>query len=623
MAYTHIHPITATVENSIGYIMADKKEDFLKDDIADSINYIMDDKTGEITYLTLSSTLNCTNPQNPIEDFHALMQTFGKDEIENGNAKTKDGAPILAWHLIQSFEGQEVSPLVANEIGRKLAEEIFGNHAVVISTHTNTDDIHNHIEFSAWDLNGRKWDQCNKNYQRIRECSDRLCDEYGLSVIEHTRQQKLIKWEDSEGKTRYFEPTDRKIEMIRKREAGELSTDDVNSYRNTIPYEAAVAKKQTNIEMVKQAIDSKLPYATSYDHLLAMLREMGYQIKDKKKNGQWREHITFQPPTADKGVRDYKISEDGYYTRESLTALIEEQNAERSRNESLQSKLNLPFYETYEYGEIDVQAINEDYRADRTAGGGFKVVQRGEAEKSIIRDVKKSDMELYGLYDTTYIHRLIAEQKAAQKYKKPAKKREEVLVSQIQESFANLRFIEQKQLYSYNQINEVVKGLWDQYNACLAKISEAEGMVAKLESIAAAPYTLKEVRDRIEQGKNNPAYMLEKYPADVKLLKSCMEDIKKHNVTDAESLKKLQDSIQKYRGQITTLQASLASFSAELSNYNRCVATLARIDRDSGRDNSELLENYQAIVRSGQAQAEQQERQAQEKEKKKQKGLDR
>ena len=77
MAYTHIHPITATVENSIGYIMSDKKEETLKDDIADSINYIMNDKTGEVTYLTLSSTINCTNPQNPTEDFRALMSTFG------------------------------------------------------------------------------------------------------------------------------------------------------------------------------------------------------------------------------------------------------------------------------------------------------------------------------------------------------------------------------------------------------------------------------------------------------------------------------------------------------------------------------------------------------------------
>lgn len=621
MAYTHIHPITATVENSIGYIMSDKKEETLKVDIADSINYIMNDKTGEVTYLTLSSTINCTNPQNPIEDFRALMSTFGKNEIENGNVRTKTGAPVLAWHLIQSFEGQ-VDPRIANEIGQKLAQELFGTHAVVISTHTNTEDTHNHIELSAWDLNGRKWNQCNENYQRIRECSDRLCDEYGLSVMEHTRQQKLIKWEDSEGTVRYFEPTDRKIEMIRKREAGELSSDDVNSYRNTISYEADSAKKQSNVEVVKQAIDSKLPYATSYEHLLSMLREMGFQIKDKKKNGQWREHITFQPPTADKGVRDYKIGGDGYYTRENLTVVIEEHNAERRKNESLQSKLKLPFYEKYEYGEIDVQAINEDYRSDRSADGSYKVVQRGEVEKAIIRDVKKTDSLLAGTYDTTYLERLIAEQKKAQKNKIPPKQREEILVRQIQESFDNLRFIEQKQLYSYGQINEIVKGLWDQYDACLSKIGEAEAMIAKLESVANAPFTLREVKARIDLGKSDTAYMMEQYPADVKLLKSCMEDIRKYNITDAESRAELSATIGKYRDQISTLQASLSVFSTELGAYNKCVETLSRIDRESGRDNSELFESYQTIIRSGQEQAGQQEREAQEKEKK-QKSWDR
>lgn len=620
MATTHIHAITQTINASLNYITSDKIELMLKDDIADSIAYAMNDKTGEVTYFTLTSTLNCKSLENPTDDFHALMYRFGKNEIENGNAKTKDGKPILGWHLIQSFDQEsdrDIDPRMANEIGVKLAKELFPNHPVVVSTHTNTEHIHNHIEFCAWSRDGRKWNQCNENYQRIRECSDRLCGEYGLSVLEHTREQKLIRWVDADGVTHYFEPTARKIEMIRQREAGEISRDDVGSYRNTISYQEATAKKQTNIEIIKQAIDSKLPYATSYEHLLMMLREMGFKVKDKKKNGDWLAHVSFEAPTAGRAVRDYSIGEENYYTRENLTKVIDELNAERRRSETLQGKLNLPYYEEYEYGTIDVQAINEDYRAERVAGGA-KIVQRGEVERSIIRDVKKSDIELYGLYDTTRLHKLIAEQREAQKKRRPAQKREEVLVRQIQESFDNLRFIEKKQIYSYAQINEIVSGLWSQYNACLFKISEAESMIARLEDAANAPVLLTEIKSRMELGKNDPAYMMEQYHQDVKLLNACIESIKKYNVADASSLQSLQDNIAKYKEQIGRLQGSLSVFANELASYNRCVATLARIDRDSGRDNSALLEAYQAAMNRGQQEAEKTEK---EREKKKEKGF--
>lgn len=623
MATTHIHAITQTIGASLDYITSDKIEVTIKDDIADSIAYAMNDKTGEITYFTLTSTLNCKHIDNPVDEFHYLMYRYGRDEIENGNAKTKDGKPILGWHLIQSFDQESdraIDPRMANEIGVKLAEELFPNHPVVISTHTNTEHIHNHIEFCAWSRDGKKYNYDHAAYDRIRECSDRLCDEYGLSVLENTRDRKLVQWQDAEGNTHYFEPTSRKIEMIRQREAGEISPDDVGSYRNTISYQEASAKKQTNIEIVKQAIDSKLPFATSYEHLLAMLREMGFRVKDKKKNGDWLAHVSFEPPTAERAVRDYSIGEDGYYTRENLTRVIDELNAERRRSEALQARLNLPYYEEYEYGRIDVQTINEDYRAERAAGGGFKVVQRGDAERSIIRDIKKSDIELYGLYDTTRLHRLIAEQREAKKKKRPAQNREEVLVRQIQEGFDNLRFIEKKQIYSYAQINEIVAGLWSQYNACLSKISEAEGMIERLEFAANAPALLDEIRSRMEQGKDDPAYMMEHYHEDVRLLNACMESIKKYNVADAANLQSLQSTVGKYKDQIGKLQGSLAVFSKELASYNRCVATLARIDRDSGRDNKELLQVYQATISRGQQEAERTEK---EREKKKGKGFDR
>lgn len=605
MATTDIHAITQTVGAAIAYVTGDKVEGVKKNDIADSINYAMNDKTGDVIYPTMTSVQNCSSFENPTKDFTALAWKFGREELLHGNPKRKDGKPVLAWHLVQSFEGQ-VDPRIANEIGMKLAKEIFGDFSVVVSTHTNTENTHNHFIICAWDKNGTKWNQCNENYQRIRECSDRLCDAYGLSVLEHTRQQKLSRWEDAEGNVHFYEPTDRKNALLRKREAGEITGDDVGSYRNTMPYEIDTAKKQTNIEIVKQAIDDKLPYATSYEHLLFMLREAGFKVKDKKKNGDWLSHITFTPPTAEKGVRDYTIGEDGYYTRENLTKVIAENNV--GREVSWESKAvddAILHYEEYVYGKIDVQNINEDYRADIAEDGSRKIVRRGEAERSIIRDVKQSDRELYGLYDTTQLDRLIAEQREAKKRGRPAQRREEVLVRQIQEGFENLRFIEQKQLYSFAQINEIVKGLWSQCNACTVEINAAEEMINRLEEAAQAPRVLSEIGKRMEQGKNDPVYMIEQYPQDSKQMRECINLMNKYRLVGGEGMESLQANIAKYRDKVGSLRLALSGLQNELVGYERCVKTLERIEKEQGRGDGGFVQGHRAIVRAAKKEAEQ------------------
>ena len=602
MATTSIHAITGTVGQAISYIISDKVEVLTKDDIADSINYAMNDKTGEVVFPTLTTTQNIYNTNRPVEDFYKMMKLYGEHELLHGNAKTKDGKPILAWHLIQSFEGQ-IDPRVANEIGRKMAAELFGNFPVVISTHTNTENTHNHLIVCAWNKDGKKYNYDHEAYQNIRTGSDRLCDEYGLSVLENTRDRKLVAWKDDDGNTHYYEPTDRKNELIQKREAGEISTDDVGSYRNTVPYDVTEQKKQSNVEIVRQAIDNLLPHATSYEHLLQMMREQGFAVKDKKKNGEWLAHITFTPPTADKGVRDSSIDKDtGFYTRESLTQIIEDSNAVREE-ESHTEHPTIPYYDTYEYGKIDVQSISEDYRAKKNPNGEIEIVSRGEAERSIIRDIKHSDFNLRREIDTSALDRMIEEQKSARRNNVSPKTNNEVLVRQIQDGFDNLRFIEQKNLHSYRQINDIVQGLWGQYNACLSKIADAEAMVERLEFAAKTPQLLNDVRKRMESGRDNPEYMMEQYHEDIKVAKACMDSMKKYGITDAASLKELQENIGKYKEQIGKLQSMLNAFSVELSAYNKCVSVLARIEADSGSGFGEQLARYNAIVRDAEQEA--------------------
>ena len=424
MATTKNHPITKTLKKAIDYAIGDKIEDTVKDDIKDSVAYSIDDKTGKVIYPTIHSTLNCDS-RHPYEMFMDTIHTYGEDELRNGNPQTKDGAPILAWHYHQNFEGH-VDPVIANEIGRRLAEEVFKNFSVVIGTHTNTENTHNHIIVCAWNMNGQKWNQCNRAYQHIREVSDRLCEEYGLSVLRDTQKQKLVKYKDENGQTRYYEPTERKNELIAQRDAGEISTDDIGSYRNTIPYEQGEHKKETNYEIIKRDIDRLLPVANSYEHLLQMLRQIGYTINDKKKNGEWLKYISFQPPTADKATRDYKIDDSGFYLRENLEQVIAEFVADRAaqterpaeqatveeetQEQPKTEKKMPPYFSEYVYGETILADIDEDVRTVREKDGSYSTVERGETERAVIRDVKAKDGELR-LIDTAGLDRLIREQR--------------------------------------------------------------------------------------------------------------------------------------------------------------------------------------------------------------------
>lgn len=101
MATTKNHKITKTLGKAIAYAIGDKVEERVKDDIRESVAYVIDDKTGKVVYPTMYCTLNCTNTENPVKSFEEIIKKFGSAELKEGNARTKNGAPVLAWHYHQ------------------------------------------------------------------------------------------------------------------------------------------------------------------------------------------------------------------------------------------------------------------------------------------------------------------------------------------------------------------------------------------------------------------------------------------------------------------------------------------------------------------------------------------
>lgn len=581
MAITRIHKITKTLEKAIDYCRDDKKEDHVKDDIADVINYATNDKVGETVYYTLNASQNCIGEEK--ESFRETIEK-GRGKFYSGESKTKSGEEVLAWHLVQSFD-TVIDPRVANEIGRKLAEEVFGNFPVTISTHTNTENTHNHLIICAWDLDGKKWNNCNENYRLIRETSDRLCDEYGLNVLEETRNQKLIRFKDEEGNTRYFEPTDRKIDIIKQRELGQVSPDDINSYRNTIPYEDVVNKALTNKEIIKNDIDNLLNVVNDYEQLLKMLRDAGYIIKDKKKNGDWLKYVSFKNPMADKFTRDRSLSEDGFYLRENLTEHIND--LVQIRKEQLQEFIaekydyaeDIPYFETYGL-ETNPHEINEDYRKLKDDDGNFYVINRTLPEKDIIRELKKIEQEA-GVYDTTTIKRLLEAQKLAKEKKKkyiPENRKQELII-RIQDGFKNLKFIEEKNIYSFEQAKQVIASLYGQQKQCQETIDKLDSLVEHLESVIKTPHKIEETVERIRQKSDDPVYLEFEYETDKNLIHTYQNFISKYKIDSQEGLETLQSKINNAKIQVHKLTRALEMNKGEIESYDRCIRVLERAEK--------------------------------------------
>lgn len=604
MAITEIHAITKTPYKALNYIMKDKIEPYISDDkINSQIPYEIFENNDEkfVRYFTLSTFQNC-NILEPYGTYKDTQEQWQGVRYKNGGKKSKNGEEPLMYHLHQSFNGFEVSYEQANEIGRKLAEEVFKGFTVTISTHGNTNNIHNHFIISAWNNNGKKWDDCHRTKREIRKVSDRLCEEYGLSVLEHTRDMKLIRYEDSEGKIHYYEPTDRKNEIIKKREAKVVTTDDVSSYRNTTKYDEIQKRKLDNRSEIKKDIDMILQSCRSYSELLERLRELGYIIRDKKKNGDWLSHISFQAPAHDKATREDKIGDGIFYIRENLEKYIEIQ----SKNEQMH-KVNhgdklpvkdIPFLSDYEYGKTDLSQIDDNYKTVLDENGNYETVERTEVEKKVIADIRIKDSEVRGLIDTTELYKIISEQTKSKPQKKTyiTKKQEEKLIVQIQSSFRCLQYTEQHHIYSYKQIIDLYSASKAKYDATIENFEKAEKAISRLKDILSIPEKLTALLDKIEKSKNDVAYILEEYNEDKKMVKQYSVIMKKYKIENLQGQTALQEKVSEFEAKQWKNRKYMERVILQMSELENCIRTFDRIDTENGSRNEQAMYEFEMIA---------------------------
>ena len=121
--------------------------------------------------------INCT-PENANEVMLTLLEGTSPSEIQ-------------CYHGYQSFKPGEVDADTAHAIGVQLANELWGeDFPVIVATHIDKGHVHNHFCLSASGFSGKRYHDCNATYQLMRDTSDRLCREYGLSVIENPSKDR-------------------------------------------------------------------------------------------------------------------------------------------------------------------------------------------------------------------------------------------------------------------------------------------------------------------------------------------------------------------------------------------------------------------------------------------------
>ena len=172
MATTKIWKIDKRLDNVVDYVVNEKKTDSESYyNLHKVVEYAKSSyKTEKQLYVT---AINCSE-DNVVQEMIETKKIFDK---KNG---------ILGYHAFQSFCEGEVTPEIAHKIGIKLAEELWGDRfQVVVTTHLNTNHIHNHFVLNSVSfIDGKKYYDNNETYALMRQTSDNLCREYGLNVLE-------------------------------------------------------------------------------------------------------------------------------------------------------------------------------------------------------------------------------------------------------------------------------------------------------------------------------------------------------------------------------------------------------------------------------------------------------
>lgn len=178
----------------------------------------------------LVTGIHCA-PATARQEMQAVKKRFGKEK------------GVIAYHGYQSFAPGECTPKMAHEIGVKLAQQLWGNrYQVLVATHLDREDhLHSHFVINTVSfVDGKKFHRTGQDYRAMREASDTLCREYGLSIIETPQP----------GKSKHY-----------------------------AEHRAEQQGKPTWRSLIKRDVDTALRQSMTERQFFRALQQMGYEVK--------------------------------------------------------------------------------------------------------------------------------------------------------------------------------------------------------------------------------------------------------------------------------------------------------------------------------------------------------
>ena len=261
MAYTSVIPVRR-LDRAVKYVM--NKEKTTAVSLQDALDYAANrDKTEQSCF---ESSYACT------------LETAFADMRQTKERWHKSGG-VQGYHLVQSFAAGEVTPELAHQIAKELADRVLGGrYEYVIGTHLNTDHIHSHIVWNSVScVDGKKYRSNYKSYvTEIRAVSDELCRKYKLSVI-----------------------------------------DTENSHHVAKPYAEWLAEKNgqpTWRTAIRQDVDEAIQQSLTWRQFLNALERKGYEVR------MGRKYPVLRPPGKERFVRFKTLGKR--YTPEAIQTRI-------------------------------------------------------------------------------------------------------------------------------------------------------------------------------------------------------------------------------------------------------------------------------------------------------------